>query len=136
MTSFSHLVFDTLSRFLLAKLHMDCLVSKSNLRAVRNALESLPVTVEATYDEAMKRIAAQIESDKELGERVLAWITYAREPLSLKKLQHALAVSPGMTEMDEDAIEDESVLISVCAGLVVIDENSSIIRLVHEYITF
>ena len=41
-----------------------------------------------------------------------------------------------MTEMDEDAIEDESVLISVCAGLVVIDENSSIIRLVREYITF
>jgi len=116
---------------LLARLHIDSLVSKTNRREVRRALDNLPKEVDATYEEAMERIQAQIEDDKKLAERVLSWITYALRPLSLKEVQHALAVEPGMTEMDSEAIEDEEILTSVCAGLVVIDEESSIIRLVR-----
>jgi hypothetical protein len=37
-------------------LHMDSLVNKSNLRAIRNTLKALPEGVYATYDEAMERI--------------------------------------------------------------------------------
>lgn len=111
---------------------MDSLVSKSNRRAIHNALERLPAEVNATYDEAMVRIRGQVESDRELAQRVLSWTTYARGPLSLKELQHALAVSPEMTDMDFEAIEDELNLISVCAGLIVIDEVSNTISLVRE----
>jgi hypothetical protein len=88
--------------------------------------------VNATYDEAMARIEGQVEDDRELARRVLSWITYARRPLSLNELQHALAVSPGMMGMDSEAIVDGPFLILVCAGLVVIDENSNIIRLVRK----
>jgi hypothetical protein len=34
--------------------------------------------------------------------------------------------------MDLDAIDDEYSLTSVCAGLVVVDENSGVIRLVRK----
>jgi hypothetical protein len=116
----------------MAKLHMDSLVSKTNLRAVRDALERLPVGVNATYDEAMERIRRQVEGDRELAECVLSWITYAYEPLSLEALQHALAVIPEMADVDSEALVDELILIDVCAGLVVIDEKGSIIRLVRK----
>jgi hypothetical protein len=116
----------------MAALHMDSLVGKSNIRAVRNALEKLPAGVNATYDEAMERIRGQGEEDKNLADRVLFWIVYARRRLSLKELQHALTVSPGMTEMDTDAIVPESILTAVCAGLVVIEKRSSAVRLIRK----
>jgi hypothetical protein len=119
----------------MAKLHIDSLVSKTNLRAVRNALENLPAGVNATYDEAMERIRRQDEEDRNLAERVLLWITHAYRPLSHQELQHALAVTPEMTDMDPEALVDEFILIDVCAGLVVIDEHRNIIRLVRKYLT-
>jgi hypothetical protein len=111
---------------------MDSLAGKHNLAAVRRALEILPKEMNGTYDVAMERIEQQNEDDKELAKQVFSWITHACRPLSVKELQHALAVMPGMTSMDPDAIIDEEILTSVCAGLIVIDEESSIVRLVRK----
>ena len=121
-----------LHRFLLAKLHMDSLASKPSLREVRNALKTLPTQVNDTYDEVMVRIRAQNPEDRGLADKVLSWIVYARRPLSLFELQHAIAVTPDMLDIEPEALVDELILIDVCAGLVVIDEKSSIIRLVRE----
>ena len=38
--------------------------------------------------------------------------------LSVKELQHALAVIPDMTKLDPDDITDDEILTSTCAGLV------------------
>jgi len=108
-------------------------VAKHNVAAVRKALEILPKEMDETYDEAMERIGRQNKDDKELAKQVFSWITHARRPLSVKELQHALAVMPGMTNMDPDAIIDEEILTSVCAGLVVTDQESSIVHLVRKY---
>jgi hypothetical protein len=105
------------------------LVNHSNNRAVCNVLETLPTEVNATYDMAMERIARQCENDRILPS--VSWITHAYRPLSVEELQHALAVSLGMTAMDPDAFENALILISVCAGLVVINEESSVIRLIR-----
>jgi len=112
---------------------MDSLVGKHTPAAVRKALENLPKEVNDTYDEAMERIERQNEDDKELAKQVFSWITYACRPLSVTELQHALAVTPEKTNMDPDDIIDIEILTSVCAGLVVIDEKRSIIRLVRKY---
>jgi hypothetical protein len=90
------------------------------------------VEVNATYDDTILRIKGQSKDDAELAEQVLSWIVYACRPLSLTELQHALAVTPGTVTMDHEAIVDKLILTSVCGGLVVIDKNSSIIRLVRE----
>jgi hypothetical protein len=66
----------------------------------RHALELLPAEVNATYEEAIDRIVGQVEFTRELSKRVLAWIIYARQPPSLKELQHALAISSERTDMD------------------------------------
>ena len=116
----------------MAKLHIDSLVSQRSAWEVRNALQNLPTEVNATYDEAMKRIQRQSAADKKLAERILSWITYSRRPLSYQELQHALAVTPEMTDTITEALVDKCFLIDICAGLVVIDDQSQIIRLARK----
>ena len=97
---------------------------------MRNALKNLPTEVNATYDDAMKRIQGAV--DRELAERVLSWITCSRRPLSYKELQHALAVIPQMTDIITEDLVDKCFLIDICAGLVVVDDQSHIIRLARK----
>jgi hypothetical protein len=126
---FSCEVYDVLNmsfRFLLARLHMDSLVTKATRKAVREALKTLPKELESTYDEAMQRIRSQNDDDKQLAERVLCWISFAFRSLTLNELQHALAVELGESELDEENIPDEELLTSLCAGLVIIDRQATL----------
>jgi len=107
-------------------------VGKFSTAQVRKALENLPKGIDDTYDEAMERIERQDEGRKEIAKRVLSWITYAIRPLSVDELQHALAVDDDATEMDPEAIIDDEILVSVCAGLVVVDNKRGTVRLVRE----
>jgi ankyrin repeat protein len=52
-------------------------------------------------------------------------------PSRWKKFRQALAIEPGDAAIDGEAIPDADVLISVCGGLVTIDRDSDVIRLVH-----
>jgi hypothetical protein len=59
------------------------------------------------------------------------WLTYAKEPLPAKTLQHALAVEFGSKAFDFSRLTELSYLVSVCSGLVTVDVESGIIHLVH-----
>src|SRR5271170_3336327 len=111
---------------------MDSLMAKFSAREVRAALENLPEGMDGTYDEAMERVERQDDRRTQLARRVLSWITYAVRPLSVKELQHALAVMPDTTKLDHEDIIDDEILTSICAGLVVIDEERNVIGLVRK----
>src|SRR5204862_913622 len=117
--------------FLLAQLHMDSLAKEDNRRGVRRALQNLPNELNKTYDGAIKRIQGQDCQKVKRAEQVLSWVSYALRQLTVKEIQYALAVEPDDTDMDEEGLPDEGVLVSACAGLVIIDPESNIIRLVH-----
>ncbi|KAJ7589196.1 hypothetical protein C8J56DRAFT_722172, partial [Mycena floridula] len=102
-----------------ARLHLDALASQLNRKGLRKALASLPKGIMDSYDDAMARIRSQGEEQYELACQTFFWLAYANEPLSVKKLQHAIAVSEDMTEMDLDAVVDVDMLTGVCAGLIV-----------------
>ncbi|KAI9792977.1 MAG: hypothetical protein M1816_001299 [Peltula sp. TS41687] len=125
------IVANSKGMFLLARLHMDSLVSKHTRREVRKSLVNLPEGLNSTYTEAMERVRGQNEGDRNLAERVLAWITYAKRPLSAVELQHALAIEPGVEIIEDEDLVEIEILISVCVGLVVVDGESGITRLVH-----
>ena len=110
---------------------MDSLATKLTPNAVKRALETLPNDLRETYDEAMERIESQGSECKQLAIRILYWIFYALRPLTVQELQHALAVEPETSELDEGDIPDKELLTSLCAGLVVTDRRSNIIRLAH-----
>ena len=111
---------------------MDSLVGKLSTAEVLSALEKLPEGMDDTYDEAMERIERQVDNRKQLAKRVLSWLTYVARPLSVRELQHALAVVPNTSNINPNAIIDEEILTSVCAGLVVVDQERNVIRLVRK----
>lgn len=79
----------------------------------------------------MIRIEGQLLDQKDLAWQVLSWITCAKRPLTMVELQHALAIELGESSLDEDNLPQIEDMVSVCAGLVTVDEESEIIRLVH-----
>ncbi|KAJ7278161.1 ankyrin repeat domain-containing protein [Mycena rebaudengoi] len=117
--------------FLLAKLHIDSLTIKNTVKAVREALENLPKDLEHTYNEAMDRIEAQSQDDRNIARRVLIWIANAKRPLSVAELQEAIAIEPGTKTLDRDGLLDPDIFLSVCAGLVVINLADGTVRFIH-----
>jgi ankyrin repeat protein len=79
----------------------------------------------------MERIEGQVADAQELAKQVLLWITYAKRPLKTSELQHALAIEVNEAELDKENLTELEDMVSVCAGLVTVDEESDIIRLVH-----
>lgn len=73
----------------------------------------------------MQRIQRQEPEDIHLAHDALAWITRAKEPLSISALTHALGILEGDTEFHEDGAPDPDSIISVCAGLVTTHKQSS-----------
>ena len=87
--------------------------------------------MDIAYKEAIERIEVQPAEHQELAKKVLSWITYAKRPLSIIELRHALAVEINESKLDEENLPETEEMVSVCAGLVIVDEESSVIRLVH-----
>ncbi|KAJ7278156.1 hypothetical protein C8J57DRAFT_1576421 [Mycena rebaudengoi] len=117
--------------FLLAKLHIDSLTTRNTIKAVREALKSLPTDLEDTYNEAMDRIEAQSQDDRNIAKRVLIWIANAKRPLSVTELCEAIAIEPGTKTFDRDGLLDPDIFLSVCAGLVVINLADGSVRFIH-----
>jgi len=94
----------------------------------------LPESLNNIYDDAMVRILAQDDKESDLALRLLCWIIYAARPLQVEELQHAMAVNELESTdgfVDQDGLTDKGTLVNVCAGIITIDEESNVIRLVH-----
>ncbi|KAL5340297.1 ankyrin repeat-containing domain protein [Aspergillus crustosus] len=117
--------------FLLAKLLFDSLKGLPSVEAIRKRLRNLPARPYDAYDDAMGRIKAQGDEEKKTAMQVLKWISCSPRPLSTIELRHALSI--GMTEnyIREENVPDIGDLLPFCGGLVVVDEQSDIVRLVH-----
>jgi ankyrin repeat protein len=84
------------------------------------------------YGETITRIRSQRKGFRLLAERVLSLLTCAERLLKGSELEEALAVRAGTPTLDRDKRENTRIIVSVCAGLVTVDEDSCIIRLVHD----
>ncbi|KAI6765005.1 hypothetical protein HG531_012104 [Fusarium graminearum] len=129
--------------FLLAQLYLGLLADKLTLNDIRSAMETFQKQSQRSgedqkvqvlaraYGQAMERINGQMPGKKELAMKVLSWITCAKRQLTTSELQHALATKTGKSELDHGDLTHIGDMVSVCAGLVTVDEESGIIRLVH-----
>ncbi|PYI07298.1 nucleoside phosphorylase [Aspergillus sclerotiicarbonarius CBS 121057] len=119
--------------FLLAKRHIEHLMHCPSRGALKKALLS-PYgqnSLEKAYQQTITRIESQEEVCFQMARSTLAWLTYSRRPMSAKELQHALGTQHGKSELDPDFLPPLEIIDALCAGLVVFDRNSGIIRLVH-----
>ena len=129
------LVAKSPSRFLLTALQMDRIFDTRTIKGIKSALASMPAQLDELYREALVRIQKQSVNDGELGMRILSWITHAKRPLSVNELRYGLAIEYSDiqedVEFDEDNVLSSGSLVDVCAGLVIIDSNSQVVRLAH-----
>ncbi|CAI7636252.1 unnamed protein product [Penicillium pancosmium] len=129
--------------FLLAQLYIGFLDDKLTTNDIRESLKSFQRQNQGSsenekteilsnaYDQVMERISQQRPGLKQLAMKVLFWVTCAKRPLSVAELQFALAIKEGKLHLDKRDLPHIEDLVSVCLGLVTIDDQSSIIRLVH-----
>ncbi|KAH8729175.1 ankyrin repeat-containing domain protein [Ilyonectria robusta] len=107
---------------------------KLSVTTLRNALAALP-TGSSAYDEAyldaMERIERQYPDHRVLAKDVLAWLTFAKRPLQVAELQAAVVVQETDSNLDEESLIDIEDMVSVCAGLVTVDERSQTVSLIH-----
>ncbi|KKO99367.1 hypothetical protein THAR02_08530 [Trichoderma harzianum] len=89
------------------------------------------VVLAHAYEQAMSRINGQQSGWKELAHNVLLWIVCAERQLTTTELQHALAVEIDELELDKENLPSIQDMVSACAGLVTVDYESNVIRLVH-----
>jgi ankyrin repeat protein len=92
----------------------------------------MPSDPDSIYARTMDQINSQSDSSQiQLAKRVLSYLVLAKRNLSVQELIEALAIEPGATKLDSLWKRRSETLIEVCRGLVVIDDNSSIIHLAH-----
>ncbi|KAF5005581.1 hypothetical protein FDECE_7988 [Fusarium decemcellulare] len=120
--------------FLLAQLHLGSLIGKRSPASLKSSLKKLPKGSDAydhAYKDAMERIRRQAGDTEQLAKDVLSWIVCAYKPLTIEELRHALAVEIDNPLFDEENLPDAEDMVSSCVGLVTIEDESNIIRLVH-----
>ncbi|KAK1976823.1 ankyrin repeat-containing domain protein, partial [Colletotrichum cereale] len=118
-------------RFILAKSDMDCLVAHSTVGFFRKALEELP-DITTTYDKALERIEREEPFRRQLAKHGLSWLLFSATPLTVQAVCHAFAVGDHSTDLDRESIPEEDDLTSACAGIVVVEKNSKLLRPMHE----
>ncbi|KAM3065237.1 hypothetical protein ACMFMF_011362 [Clarireedia jacksonii] len=111
------------------------------LIALRKALKGLrkasSVSTDGTnaldeaYDKAIERIQRQNGDLPQDALLVLSWIVNAKRQITIPELRDALTVEIGKSELNKDNTPTIEHITSACAPLVVVDEESNIIRLVH-----
>ncbi|KAL8820994.1 MAG: hypothetical protein Q9223_000908 [Gallowayella weberi] len=119
--------------FLLARLHLDSVARTTSAAALKASLHHLPRKLHDTYDEAIRRIENQDDEHADLAKKVLSWILYASRSMTMLELQHALAIESTESNqgVDEEYIINASDIIYSCAGLVILDKKTDVIRMVH-----
>jgi hypothetical protein len=119
---------------LLATLLINQLSSQATKKGLRKALHTLPDSLDFVYKDALQRISSQKSEDAKLANLVLMWLVFSYRPMSHRELQHALAVphiQTGETYLDEELLISTDEISGICAGLVMVDEETDIIRLSH-----
>ena len=116
---------------MLAALHMDSLAREDNVRDLKECLQRLPEDLDRTYDDALKRINLQDRKKQARADQVLKLINCARRPLKTEELRQALSIRQGDNFLDPQALPKIEALISSCCGLVIVENESQVVRLVH-----
>ncbi|MCJ1473880.1 hypothetical protein MMC13_002535 [Lambiella insularis] len=97
--------------------------------AIHGALETLPPTLDKTYEDMLCRIEPE---DKELAHDILELLSFSLEPLNLNQVCEYLQVVPGMDILDESKkLTDPKDILSVCGSLLNYQSDTEIVTLAH-----
>ncbi|KAG2012158.1 ankyrin repeat domain-containing protein 50 [Coprinopsis cinerea AmutBmut pab1-1] len=114
-----------------AVLQVDALQECATVTTLRQRLEEFPSGIQGMYATTVARIERQTPEFCDIAMRALLWVVFADASLSMEDLQRALAVHPETSKFDDERMPDSSTILSVCCGLIEIQEETKVVRLVH-----
>ncbi|KAH6894838.1 ankyrin repeat domain-containing protein 28, partial [Coprinopsis sp. MPI-PUGE-AT-0042] len=117
--------------FLHAKLQLEALRTCVSALDVEETLQAFPSDIEAIYAKTWERILAQGPKQSNLAKLVLLWITHANGEMTIDTLRRAVSTCPETYAFEPKRMAPEALLLSVCCGLVSVDEKTRLIRLIH-----
>jgi hypothetical protein len=118
---------------LLAALQVDALASSgvTDIKSAREAVESLPTSLDDQYKRTLERIQGQSMWEQDLACRAILLVTYATSILSIDELLDALTVDIETASFDRERRTTEETLIDVCKGLMTIDKANKTVQLIR-----
>ncbi|KAH6912483.1 hypothetical protein BKA70DRAFT_1144339 [Coprinopsis sp. MPI-PUGE-AT-0042] len=111
--------------FLHASLMVEAVRHCTNSRQIMEKLNKLPPKLDVLYDEAFERIEMQPEEHAALAKCVLLWVAYAYRSLTVDDLRYAVASNPSVDWKAPENLVPESLLVSVCCGLITVEDSDS-----------
>jgi len=123
----------TIYRFLLVSLNIHAILGESTIHRRREQLSRITdgLGLGDAYCTTIERITAQGGSKSWLGIAALMWVSHAERPLMADELCHALAVELGSEDFNAGNIPSISTAVSRCQGLIRLDKEASVVRLIH-----
>ena len=112
---------------------MDSILRETTLYRRRQRLGAITESLDlnGVWDAALERIKEQDRQKTRLGMAALMWLSHSERPLHPDELSHALAVEIGSTDLNPERIPSVETLLSSCLGFIVIDRETSAVRLIH-----
>jgi len=122
-----------ISRFLLASLNMDAVLSEATIHQRRQVLKRMSkgLGLQDAYETTLDRIRIQGGSKSRLGLQALMWISHSGRPLGSQELCHALGVELGAKDFSIANVPSIRTVLGYTLGLATVDELTSTTRLVH-----
>jgi ankyrin repeat domain-containing protein 50 len=101
-------------------------------------LQEFPADIDSVYKHTWERILAQGPKHSRLAKLILLWVTHADGEMTVDTLRCALAASPETYTFEPKRMIPEALILTVCCGIVTVDEKTRLVRLIrefHRYIT-
>ncbi|KAH6916361.1 ankyrin repeat-containing domain protein [Coprinopsis sp. MPI-PUGE-AT-0042] len=117
--------------FLHASLQLDALAECFSAQDVMETLKSFPSSIEDVYQRTWARISNGGRKHTSLAKAVLVWVLNASRSMTIEELQRAVATSPDNHKFEAGRLVPETTLLSLCGGLITVEEESRLVRLVH-----
>ena len=110
---------------------MDYLCELLTDAAKKEALDSLPPTLDATYARILRRVKESNHEVQVFVQRSLRWIAHARRELSVAALCEAVSINPGDTLLNRDRIPPVEEILRCCSSLIRKSTSGSSLQLAH-----
>jgi ankyrin repeat domain-containing protein 50 len=123
-----------LHRFLHASLQLAALQLCTTISEVREILASFPPKIQDVYRHTWLRILRHSTATAK-GIRAydcIVWVLNSSKSLTVKELQHLTAVCLETQKFDAERIVHIDTLLALCHGLLLVDEETQLVRLVRE----
>ena len=115
---FEVVILTWLSRFRWVVCQLDILRECFNLKALRTALESLPVGLNETYDQILSKIP---KGHKDDALKVLRFLVFSLRPVSIDEVAEVVAVDLHSCQFEpSERLRTPRDLLRICSSLVTI----------------